>query len=117
MGARDDRIAGGGGRDSRSVLLLDSDSPQGRFLFRYDGMTAPSHSREPHLASPETNPSFTKGVFLGEIREDLVFPFPTLSSDERESLAAILDSLRAFAAEHVNSAKFDHDGQFPDGVR
>jgi acyl-CoA dehydrogenase family protein 9 len=80
-------------------------------------MTAPAHSNEPHLASPETNPSFTKGVFLGEIREDLVFPFPTLSSDERESLGAILDSVRAFAAERVDSAKFDHDGQFPDGVR
>src|SRR6201990_196000 len=80
-------------------------------------MTAPSHSSEPHLASPETNPSFTKGIFLGEIREDLIFPFPVLSTDERESLGAILDSVRAFAAERVDSAKFDHDGQFPDGVR
>jgi acyl-CoA dehydrogenase family protein 9 len=80
-------------------------------------MAAPAHSNEPHLASPETNPSFTKGVFLGEIREDLVFPFPTLSADERESLTMILDSVRTFAAERVDSAKFDHDGQFPDGVR
>jgi acyl-CoA dehydrogenase family protein 9 len=80
-------------------------------------MTAPSHSSEPHLASPDTNPSFTKGVFLGEIREDLVFPFPTLSPEERESLTMILDSVRNFAAERVDSAKFDHDGQFPDGVR
>ena len=80
-------------------------------------MAAPVHSSEPHLASPETNPSFTKGVFLGEIREDLVFPFPTLSPEERESLTMILDSVRNFAAERVDSAKFDHDGQFPDGVR
>jgi acyl-CoA dehydrogenase family protein 9 len=29
----------------------------------------------------------------------------------------IVDSIRAFAAEHVDSAKFDHDGKFPDGVR
>src|SRR3954464_3293250 len=80
-------------------------------------MTAPAPSSEPHLASPETNPSFTKGIFLGEIREDLVFPFPTLSSEERESLTMILDSVRNFAADRVDSAKFDHDGQFPDGVR
>src|ERR1700759_1753003 len=80
-------------------------------------MTAPSHSSEPHLASPDTNPSFTKGIFLGEIREDLVFPFPTLSPEENESLTMILDSVRNFAAEKVDSAKFDHDGQFPDGVR
>ena len=49
-------------------------------------MTATAHSHEPHLASPDVNPSFTKGVFLGEIREDLVFPFPALTAEERESL-------------------------------
>ncbi len=82
-------------------------------------MTVPatSHKNAPHLASPEANPSFTKGVFLGEIREDLVFPFPTLSGEERESLRMILDSLRSYAAERVDSARFDHEGQFPDGVR
>jgi acyl-CoA dehydrogenase family member 9 len=70
-----------------------------------------------HLANPDVNPSFTKGVFLGEIREDLVFPYPVMPPEERESLAMILDSLRSWAAEHVDSAKFDHDAKFPDGVR
>jgi acyl-CoA dehydrogenase family protein 9 len=74
-------------------------------------------SHQPHLASPEDNPSFTKGVFLGEIREDLVFPFPTLSSDERESLRMVLDTVRSFADEHVDSAQFDRDGVFPDATR
>ncbi len=80
-------------------------------------MTAPQNTHQPHLAAPDANPSFTKGVFLGEIREDLVFPFPALEPEERESLRLILDSFRAFAAEKVDSAKFDHDGEFPDGVR
>src|SRR3954462_4072937 len=71
----------------------------------------------PHLANPDKNPSFTKGVFLGEIREDLVFPYPTMGTEERETLSAILDSLRSWAAENVDSAKFDHDAKFPDGVR
>ncbi|HVT40216.1 MAG TPA: acyl-CoA dehydrogenase family protein [Gemmatimonadaceae bacterium] len=70
-----------------------------------------------HLADPDHNTSFTKGVFLGEIREALVIPFPELARDEKESLAAILDSFRAWAAEHVNSARQDHDGKFPDDVR
>jgi acyl-CoA dehydrogenase family protein 9 len=70
-----------------------------------------------HLADPDHNTSFTKGVFLGEIRESLVFPFPELSKDEKESLAAILDSLRAWAKDNVDSAKQDHDGHFPDNVR
>ena len=76
-----------------------------------------SPSSSPHLAAPDLNPSFTKGVFLGELREDLVFPFPELTADEHESLSAILDSFRAYAAERVDSARFDHEGQFPDGVR
>ena len=70
-----------------------------------------------HLANPDVNPSFTKGVFLGEVREELVFPYPTMPPEERESLGMILDSLRSWAAENVDSAKFDHDAKFPDGVR
>ncbi|HEU4989798.1 MAG TPA: acyl-CoA dehydrogenase family protein [Gemmatimonadaceae bacterium] len=81
-------------------------------------VTAPTGKpAEPHLAAPDVNPSFTRGVFLGEIHEDLVFPFPALSADEQESLRAILDAFRAFAADHIDSAKFDHDARFPDEVR
>ena len=70
-----------------------------------------------HLADPDHNPSFTKGIFLGEIREDLVFPFPELSAEDKESLAAILDSFRAFAADTIDSSQMDHDAKFPDAVR
>ncbi len=80
--------------------------------------TKPSLSHdEPHLAAPDINPSFTKGIFLGEIREDLVFPFPVMSAEETESLRMILDAFRAFAATTIDSAKMDHDGKFPDEVR
>ena len=72
---------------------------------------------EPHLAAPDVNPSFTKSVFLGEIREELVFPFPVLSNDEKEALGAILDSMQDWAKSSVNSAKFDRDGRFPEEVR
>jgi acyl-CoA dehydrogenase family member 9 len=78
---------------------------------------APEHATDAHLADPDHNPSFTKGVFLGEIREDLIFPFPTLAADERESLTMVLDSFRAFAADHVDTKQLDHDGKFPDAVR
>ena len=70
-----------------------------------------------HLADPDHNLSFTKGVFLGEIREDLVFPFPELSKDEQENLTAILDSFRTWAADNVDSMKHDHDGKFTDATR
>ncbi len=70
-----------------------------------------------HLADPDRNPSFTKGIFLGEIREELVFPFPELSADERESLGLILGSFRAFAADTIDSHQLDADGKFSDAVR
>ena len=76
-----------------------------------------ARAAEAHLAAPDVNPSFTKGVFLGEIREDLVFPFPELSPEEREGLAAILDAFRAFAADNVDSHANDREGKFPEAMR
>ena len=92
--------------------------------------SAPADSR-PHLASPDENPSFIKGLFLGEIREEMVFPFPTLSADEKESLAAILDALwhvlapggkmlyctcSVFRAENVDQIK-EFTRRHPDAAR
>lgn len=71
----------------------------------------------PHLANPEDNPSFIKGLFLGELREALVFPFPTLSDDERESLTAILDAFRAFARDQIDPHRHDAEGRFPEDMR
>ncbi len=71
----------------------------------------------PHLASPDENPSFIKGLFLGEIRESMVFPFPTIAPDEKESLDAILDAFRSFARDNIDAKKHDHDGRFDDAMR
>jgi acyl-CoA dehydrogenase family protein 9 len=70
-----------------------------------------------HLADPEHNLSFTRGIFMGEIREDLVFPFPELAPADKESLNAILDSFRAWAQATVDSARMDREGRFGDEVR
>ena len=83
---------------------------------RHDARPHPA-GEAAHLANPDVNPSFTKGVFLGEIREDLIFPYPSLTSDERESLGAILDAFHAFAADNIDSRQNDHDGRFPDAMR
>ena len=70
-----------------------------------------------HLADPDHNPSFTRGLFLGELREDLLHPFPAPAGADKENLAAIIDSFRSFAKDTINSAQMDHDGKFPDAVR
>lgn len=76
----------------------------------------PAARQASHLAAPEMQPSFTKGLFLGELREELVFPFPTLEGDESESLGMVLDAFRAFAVDHIDSAAIDRAGRFPDEV-
>ena len=70
-----------------------------------------------HLADPDHNPSFTRGIFLGELRTELLHPFPAPDDESRESLTAILDSFRAFAKEKIDTAKQDREGKFPDDVR
>lgn len=72
---------------------------------------------QPHLAQPDINPSFTKAIFGGELREDLVFPFPRLTPEDEEAQRMILDSFRAWAAQTVDRRKHDHDGKFGEGVR
>ncbi len=80
-------------------------------------ITSGMPSTKPHLANPDVNPSFTKGIFLGALHEEMIFPFPTLSPEEAEAQHMIVDSFRAFAAEKVDRRKHDHDGKFADGVR
>ncbi len=89
--------------------------PSGEFAMTQPGTKDPR--AVPHLADPDKNPSFTRGVFEGDLLEDLVFPFPEPTPEEKESLAAILDAFRSWAAETVDPAKLDHDGKFPDEVR
>ena len=72
--------------------------------------------KTPHLADPDRNPSFTKAIFSGEIREDLVFPFPVPSEADREAAAAVVDSFRGWAKENVDPVKHDHDGRFSDAT-
>jgi acyl-CoA dehydrogenase family protein 9 len=84
---------------------------------RASGATRPGRVSKPHLALPDVNPSFTKSIFLGELREDLIFPFPTLSAEDAESQRMILDAFRSFAAEKVDRKKHDREGTFGEGVR
>src|SRR6476469_5186846 len=84
---------------------------------RVTATSAPATSSAPHLADPDHNTSFTKGIFLGELREDLVFPFPAMSAEERESLNMVLGSFRAFAGDTIDSHAMDAAGKFTDDVR
>jgi acyl-CoA dehydrogenase family protein 9 len=57
--------------------------------------------------------SFMKSMFCGEIREDLVFPYPRMSADDSDTVKMVLDSFEKFAKEHVKSAAWDEAGEMP----
>jgi acyl-CoA dehydrogenase family protein 9 len=58
---------------------------------------------------PTVEQSFMKALFHGVIAEDLIFPFPEMGAEERESTALILDSIRRFFAAHVDSGRIDRE--------
>ncbi len=60
--------------------------------------------------------SFMKSVFHGVLAEGLIFPYPELSSSERDSLELLLDNVRKFFAANVDAAKIDREAKIPDEV-
>jgi acyl-CoA dehydrogenase family protein 9 len=60
--------------------------------------------------------SFMKSLFHGVIAEELIYPFPELSRDERDNTAMIVDSVKRFVESNVDPAKIDHDQVIPDGI-
>jgi len=68
------------------------------------------------MAEELSNPSFVKSLFSGFVLDELVFPYPQMDKDEAESLDLILDSLRKFSENYVDSPEFDRQEKFPEDV-
>jgi acyl-CoA dehydrogenase family protein 9 len=60
--------------------------------------------------------SFMKGLFHGVISEELLFPYPQERADQRESLRLMLDSVRRFLDEKVDSQAIDKAHRIGDDV-
>jgi acyl-CoA dehydrogenase family protein 9 len=65
-----------------------------------------------HPKDPSQN-SLMKSLFFGELREDLLFPYPKMARETSETVSMVLDSIDKFAKEHVHSAKWDDEGRMP----
>lgn len=63
--------------------------------------------------APSDQNSFMKTLFFGEVREDLVFPYPRLSKDVSESVSMVLDSVHKFSKDKVKSQEWDDKGAMP----
>jgi alkylation response protein AidB-like acyl-CoA dehydrogenase len=62
-----------------------------------------------------TAPSFLKEIFLGNLRLDLVHPFPEADL-ERAEFRAFADRLERFLVEEVDSDRIDREGKIPPQV-
>ena len=61
-------------------------------------------------------PSFSKSLFSGFVLDELVFPYPLIDEEEKENLDLILETIRKFSENYVDSAKFDREEKFPEDV-
>ena len=59
---------------------------------------------------------FLKSLFFGEIREDLLFPFPRLDPDVAEMVEMMNDSIGKFADSSIDSEKWDDDAAMPEEI-
>lgn len=65
--------------------------------------------------APNSTPknSFMKALYFGEIREELVFPYPKLSGDTAEMVTATLDMVKKYAGENFKSSEWDEKMAMP----
>src|SRR5262245_43234888 len=61
-------------------------------------------------------PSFVRELFLGNLRTDLIHPYPDYDPDEEHRARPFLTALDKFMREQVDSDQIDRDGEIPDAV-
>jgi acyl-CoA dehydrogenase family protein 9 len=66
--------------------------------------------------SEEQVSSFAKALFLGEIHEELVFPYPMPSDEEQEKVRGLIRSLREYTDEAYDAKRFEEEAWIPDEV-
>jgi alkylation response protein AidB-like acyl-CoA dehydrogenase len=63
---------------------------------------------------PDTSISFMRSLCAGEIEEEVLFPYPTLDGDERETLTAVVDAVDAVLEGHAEDFRsWDVAGEMP----
>src|SRR3954463_8989757 len=60
--------------------------------------------------------SFCKSLALGEIHEDVVFPYPIPRGEESDKVRDLVQRFRSYAADHIDSRRIDDEGWIPDEI-
>ncbi|HKH22271.1 MAG TPA: acyl-CoA dehydrogenase family protein, partial [Solirubrobacterales bacterium] len=66
--------------------------------------------------APEGVSSFAKSLFLGEIHEDLVFPWPSPDTEEQNRVRELNSRIREYCDEHYDPRQAEEDRWIPDEV-
>lgn len=62
----------------------------------------------------QKNDNFMRSLCLGEIKEDMILPFPKIKDAERDTLKTVIDSFDAWLKNHeTDFRKWDAAGEFP----
>lgn len=65
----------------------------------------------------QSNDSVLEEIFFGQISENNIFPFPSLTPDHIEMGKEMTQAIERFAKENIDSKKMDENQQIPDQVR
>jgi len=57
-----------------------------------------------------------RALMAGHVPEEILFPFPEVSSEERETVSAFLDSFRGFARDRIDSARIEKEHRISEDV-
>ena len=60
--------------------------------------------------------SFAKSLFLGEIHEELVFPWPSPDPEEQDRIRDLNTRIREYCAEHYDPRQVEEENWIPDQV-
>jgi acyl-CoA dehydrogenase family protein 9 len=60
--------------------------------------------------------SFSKALALGEIHEDVVFPYPIPRGEEADKVRGLIRGFREYAAQHIDSREIDETGTISDRI-
>src|SRR3954470_16596322 len=60
--------------------------------------------------------SFAKSLFLGEIHDELVFPWPVTGAEEQDKIRALNSRIRDYCSENYDPRKAEEDRWIPDQV-
>ncbi len=66
--------------------------------------------------STATASSFSKALALGEIHEELVFPYPEPDPDEARKVRGLIAAFRDYADEHIDPVEIDETGTITDQI-